>query len=372
MNTARVYHGGGFGGGRGFPGGGGSSSIHGYKSLIWAANITPDCNDGDVFYLIGDSAALATINAPTNPHNGQQLTFIIQNDGGGAALIAFNPADFTFPKDGYNRLINFKISPNWYSFTILRFVKDDTSGTYLFVGQQPENPVLFKDNLGNELLYGENWLLHLVQTDVQADSDLNLEVINDFNLDIANDFNKVITRDENLLLGRTKNQNITEDYNLGADGYVSIGSDDDSLSLYADDDLDITAVLDMYLEAFNDLTVEANADLTLLGQVNAILQAVTGTLQVTSAGNMAIQSTAGNVQTIANGAVNMQATTGNAGVVSLAAAMLLQAATGITLFDTSGKISVPIIASGANQGAAGAAAGELWHDTTDNTIKRGV
>lgn len=36
------------------------------------------------------------------------------------------------------------------------------------------------------------------------------------------------------------------------------------------------------------------------------------------------------------------------------------------------KIYAPSMQSGANQGAAGAAAGELWHDTTDDTVKMGV
>jgi len=36
------------------------------------------------------------------------------------------------------------------------------------------------------------------------------------------------------------------------------------------------------------------------------------------------------------------------------------------------QFGIPNLASGANQGASGAAAGELWHDTTDDTIKMGV
>jgi len=38
----------------------------------------------------------------------------------------------------------------------------------------------------------------------------------------------------------------------------------------------------------------------------------------------------------------------------------------------SGVLHIPNMKSGANQAAAGAAAGELWHDTTDNTVKMGV
>lgn len=38
----------------------------------------------------------------------------------------------------------------------------------------------------------------------------------------------------------------------------------------------------------------------------------------------------------------------------------------------SGALHVPNMKSGANQGAAGAAVGELWHDTTDDTVKMGV
>jgi len=37
-----------------------------------------------------------------------------------------------------------------------------------------------------------------------------------------------------------------------------------------------------------------------------------------------------------------------------------------------GTIFADNMKSGANQGAAGAAAGELWHDTDDDTIKMGV
>ncbi len=47
---------------------------------------------------------------------------------------------------------------------------------------------------------------------------------------------------------------------------------------------------------------------------------------------------------------------------------------GVTLFriDTIGGIHPVGIKSGATQGGAGAAAGELWHDTDDNLIKMGV
>jgi len=37
-----------------------------------------------------------------------------------------------------------------------------------------------------------------------------------------------------------------------------------------------------------------------------------------------------------------------------------------------GAIHIPNMKSGANQAAAGAAAGELWHDTTDDTVKMGI
>ena len=47
---------------------------------------------------------------------------------------------------------------------------------------------------------------------------------------------------------------------------------------------------------------------------------------------------------------------------------------GATVFrvDNTGGIHPDGIKSGATQGAAGAAAGELWHDTDDNLIKMGV
>ena len=38
----------------------------------------------------------------------------------------------------------------------------------------------------------------------------------------------------------------------------------------------------------------------------------------------------------------------------------------------SGRISIPVIKTGATQGAAGAAATELWHCTTDHTIRIGI
>jgi len=48
----------------------------------------------------------------------------------------------------------------------------------------------------------------------------------------------------------------------------------------------------------------------------------------------------------------------------------------IAFTDTEITVNLPVFAtglkSGANQGAAGAAADELWHDTTDDTVKMGV
>lgn len=46
--------------------------------------------------------------------------------------------------------------------------------------------------------------------------------------------------------------------------------------------------------------------------------------------------------------------------------------TGLGIVRLGGSLQVPNMLSGANQGAAGAAAGELWHDTTDDTVKMGV
>ena len=42
------------------------------------------------------------------------------------------------------------------------------------------------------------------------------------------------------------------------------------------------------------------------------------------------------------------------------------------VIDDTGGVFMGSLKSGANQGAAGAAANELWRDTADNTIKLGV
>jgi hypothetical protein len=66
-------------------------------TLTDAASITPDANDGNVFYLLLTAAvgASRTLNVPSNMKPGTAYTFIIEQAGGGGLDVAFS-ANFKF------------------------------------------------------------------------------------------------------------------------------------------------------------------------------------------------------------------------------------------------------------------------------------
>jgi hypothetical protein len=135
-------------------------------------------------------------------------------------------------------------------------------------------PVISKlyDDLGNLLVEASNWVVYFRETEVTADTELNLSVGTDLNLETGGDFNNNITGDENHLVG-------------------------DTLGITAENDINVTA---------------SNGEIALTGETDFSITAATGKLNLT----------------------------GFSGI-------------------TAGGIKL-----GNNQAAAGAAAGELWVNTT--------
>lgn len=89
------------------------------------------------------------------------------------------------------------------------------------------------DNLNNLLVDCVGWLIHIVQTDVQADSDLNLEVVNDLNLTIGNNLGIDVTGNETQTVQGDMNNTVTGSINM-----TSSGAD---VSITGETDVNITA-----------------------------------------------------------------------------------------------------------------------------------
>lgn len=133
-----------------------------------------------------------------------------------------------------------------------------------------------------------------------------------------------------------------------------------------------------WLGTFDDsVVINAQTGKSVILAINAasILSVLAGGIDVTGSITASLNITSrGNIQVLPVG-VNSDAQviitptgTGNS-YVSYGANLLFS--NGIT-FDNTGAVFIANMKSGASQGAAGAAANELWRDTADNSVKLGV
>lgn len=121
---------------------------------------------------------------------------------------------------------------------------------------------------------------------------------------------------------------------------------------YADREVEIDAGENIYLYAATYFDIYANADIAIEADTTVGITAHGNGISILCDGaNPAIQA----AMTAPTIAISSTHATGSMILVSV-----------------SGSLLVPIIKSGANQAAAGALAGEIWHDTTDNTLKYGI
>lgn len=87
--------------------------------LAYSASITPNVATGDIFTITATNNSAFTINAPTNPRQGQMITVTIRNTSGGALGTAtwnavFKLAAWTQPATGFSRSITFYYDgTNW-------------------------------------------------------------------------------------------------------------------------------------------------------------------------------------------------------------------------------------------------------------------
>jgi len=174
----------------------------------------------------------------------------------------------------------------------------------------PGNIYKFYDQLGHLLLQGTSYLLHFVETDVQADSDLNLEITSDFNLNVDNDKNEIIANDYNCTVTGNKGENITGTENR-------------------------------YLTGDSNTNIET-------GDLNATIQ--TGSANITAEGGIYLEATTGvfYVRTVAAWDINFE----SGQDFNITAAIIR--------LQTTNGLKITNLKSGATQGAAGAAANELW------------
>lgn len=89
------------------------------RTVTYGASITIDAREGNVFETTATNGTAFTINAPTNPADGQAMTLTIKNTSGGALgaitwNAVFKMAAWTSPGTGNNRSITFVYDgTNW-------------------------------------------------------------------------------------------------------------------------------------------------------------------------------------------------------------------------------------------------------------------
>lgn len=88
-------------------------------TVTYSASMTPDAALGNVYEITATNATAHTINAPTNPTDGQRVTVTIRNTSGGALGVAtwnavFKMVAWVQPATGFSRSIDFKYNgTNW-------------------------------------------------------------------------------------------------------------------------------------------------------------------------------------------------------------------------------------------------------------------
>jgi hypothetical protein len=85
-------------------------------SAAYSAAITLDASLGDIQEITVTNNTAFTINAPTNPYQGQELTITIRNNSGGAMGVitwnaAFRMTAWTNPANAFERAVTFYYSP---------------------------------------------------------------------------------------------------------------------------------------------------------------------------------------------------------------------------------------------------------------------
>lgn len=89
------------------------------KSVTYSASMTIDTSSGQWFSIVATNGVAFTINAPTNPLDGQRITIKLSNTSGGALGAAtfnavFKMSAWTNPANGFERSIDFEYDgANW-------------------------------------------------------------------------------------------------------------------------------------------------------------------------------------------------------------------------------------------------------------------
>lgn len=96
-----------------------ASVVEAIGTVTYSASMTPNAALGNVFTITATNNTAFTINAPTNPGNGQRAVFTIRNTSGGALGVAtwnavFKMVAWTQPANGFSRSIQFHYDgTNW-------------------------------------------------------------------------------------------------------------------------------------------------------------------------------------------------------------------------------------------------------------------
>lgn len=93
--------------------------IEAQATITYSASMTPNARNGNSQVITATNATAFTINAPTNPVQGQSLEVTIRNTSGGALGAAtwnavFKMSAWTQPATGFSRAITFRYDgTNW-------------------------------------------------------------------------------------------------------------------------------------------------------------------------------------------------------------------------------------------------------------------
>lgn len=139
-------------------------------------------------------------------------------------------------------------------------------------------------------------------------------------------------------------------------------------NFFADQDFMLFTDRDIYISANQEVEIDAGEDIYLFAQT---------TFDAYSIDDLTLTSDS-EIDIVSNGnGINITATAAYpAGQLNETGSVFNISGTDAThqnmLLAISGRIAIPVIKSGATQVASGAAATELWHCTTDHTIRIGI